>query len=387
MIKMKYTIKLVLASMLATLTLGGCGSDSKKTPIKIEDKVEVTFDYQQLIDDAVTDIVPGIVLLVETPQDKFLGSSGLSDKETFTPMTTQVLMPNGSAGKKLTALLAAMLEYDGLLNLEDTINTWLPDTLLSQIENSDEMTLRQLLNHTSGVYDYLDDEIILNFFEAIQNDTDSLKTDSFALQFALNQPAYFLPGKGFEYSNTGYLLAGLIMDKVLGAHHSTAMRDRIFTPFSLEASHYGGVEKSLGDIISGYYTEDDGNVINTKTWYENIGVADAPLVSNVEDMAQILKVIISDESLVTPEIKEILFGESNLIYTDDGDFYGLGIFKTTLNGKTVYHHNGLEIGYSTTNIYIQETQTSITAFFNCGGSDKCEKQTDTVIAKVLNNVL
>jgi len=387
MIKMKNKIKLMLASIVTTVLLSGCGSNSKKTSIKIEDKIQVSFDYQKLIDNAITDVVPGIVLLVETPQNKFLGSSGLSDKETLTPMTTQVLMPNGSAGKKLTALLAAMLEYDGLLNLDDTINTWLPESLLSQIKNSDEMTLRQLLNHTSGVYDYLDDDIILNFFEAIQNDTDSLKTDSFALQFALNQPAYFLPGKGFEYSNTGYLLAGLIMDIVLGQHHSTAMRDRIFTPFSLEASHYGGVEKSLGDIIPGYYTEDDGNVINTKSWYENIGVADAPLVSNAEDMAQILKVIISDESLVIPEIKEILFGESSLINTPDGDFYGLGIFKTTLNGKTVYHHNGLEIGYSTTNIYIQESQTSITAFFNCGGSDECENQTDTVIAKVLNNLL
>ena len=350
---MKNKVKLIIACFVTTLALSGCGSDRKKSQIKIEEKVKVTFDYQKLIDDSVSDIVPGIVLLVETPQNKFLGSSGLSDKEALLPMTTQVLMPNGSAGKKLTALLAALLEYDGLLNLDDTINTWLPGTLLSQIENSNEMTLRQLLNHTSGVYDYLDDDIILNFFEAVQNDTDSLKTDSFALQFALNQPAYFSPGEGFEYSNTGYLLAGLIMDKVLGEHHSTAMRDRIFTPFSLEASHYGGVEKSLGDIISGYYTEGDGNVINTKSWYENIGVADAPLVSNVEDMAKILKTIITDESLVAPAIKEVLFGENNLIKTPDGDFYGLGIFKTMLNGKTVYHHNGLEIGYSTTKYLYQ----------------------------------
>lgn len=64
----------------------------------------------------------------------------------------------------------------------------------------------------------------------IQNDVSLLQTVSFPLQFVLNQPAYFLSGEGLIL-NTGYLLAGLIMDKVLRAHLFTAMRDRIFTPF------------------------------------------------------------------------------------------------------------------------------------------------------------
>jgi len=76
----------------------------------------------------------------------------------------------------------------------------------------------------------------------------------------------------------------------------------------MHSSHYGGIEKSRGDIISGYYRYDNGEVINTKTLYENIGVADAPLVSSVEDIALLLKTIVGENSFISQQVKETLFG-------------------------------------------------------------------------------
>lgn len=253
--------------------LSGCGSSNKNNPLPAPQET----DYQLVLDSAVENGIPGVALSIAGPEPQFVGSAGVADLDTLSPMQTYDAMPTGSTGKKATALLAAMLHYDGLLDVDDTIDTWLPESLLSQIQYSDQITLRQLLNHTFGVYDYLDDDISDQWFEAILSDPSSLKTDQYALQFALNKPAYFEPRTDFQYSNTGYLLAGLIMDQVLGEHHSIAMRNRIFIPLGLNNTYYNGVEKQLGSIVSGYLKIDD-ELLNSKPAYENIGVADAPLV-------------------------------------------------------------------------------------------------------------
>lgn len=376
-------LSLVITSLSLILTACGGSGDDTVTPQDDTSQTPVEFDYQTLIDEAISEAVPGVILLVDSPERRFLGSAGLANVEQQIPMETYHVMPNGSAGKKLTALLTVMLDEEGLLNLDDTIDNWLSEEILAQIENSEQITLRQLLNHTSGIHNYLDADISDDFFQALLADPDTIKTDSYALEFGLNQPAYFLPGEGYEYSNTGYLLAGLILDKLLGDHHSSAIRNRILIPFGMNSSFYNGVEKSLGDIISGYVVNDDYGEFDSKPYYENIGVADAPLSANVEDLALLLKMIVGPDEDISPYVKEQLFGESHLVKIDESTSYGLGLFIETVNNKVVYHHNGLEPGYSTTNIYLPDNQTSITIFFNCGASDQCEEETDTLSRTVL----
>jgi D-alanyl-D-alanine carboxypeptidase len=280
-----------------------------------------------------------------------------------------------------------MLDEEGMLSIDDTIDNWLSEAILSQIENSENITLRQLLNHTSGIRNYLDGDISDNFFQALLADPESIKTDSYALKFGLNLPAYFLPGEGYRYSNTGYLLVGIILDEVLGEHHSKEMRNRILIPFGMNSSFYNGVEKSLGNIISGYVVNDVYGEFDSKPFYENIGVADAPLTASVEDLALLLKMIVGPDDDISPYVKDQLFGESHLVPINESTNYGLGLFIEIVKNKVVYHHNGLEPGYSTTNIYIPDSQTSITIFFNCGLSVQCENETDSLSRSVLFNEL
>lgn len=380
----------LLPALTCCSLLIGCGGGTQTSEPKViePEPVEVVFDYQAEIDSAISETIPGIVLLVENENTRFLGAAGVSNIETLEPMQTYHVMPAGSAGKKLTALLVVLLEQEGLLNLDSKINTLLDEEILAQIENSDSITVRQLLNHTSGVFDYLDDSNSSIYYNAVlQSDPSALKLDQYALSFALNKPAYSLPGEAFNYSNTGYLLVGLIIDKLLGEHHSTAMRSRIFEPLGMNASFYGGIEKSYGEIISGYFTDDAIGTIDTKPFYEYIGFADAPLRSDVEDLAFLLKSMVSSDSALSDDARARIFEENSLVRVDASTEYGLGIFKAIINGKTVYHHGGIEPGYKTANIFIEETQTSITAFFNCGLSAECEAETDKVIQTVLENEL
>lgn len=112
-------------------------------------------------------------------------------------------------------------------------------------------------------------------------------------------------------------------------------------------------------------------------------------------MTLLLKFIVDQNAHVSEYVKEQLFGESHLVdfgrpylgAAGTSGSYGLGLFKETINNQVVYHHNGLEFGYSTTNIYIADSQTSITAFFNCGGEVRCDSVTEALTETILLNEL
>lgn len=361
----------------------GCGSNNNDPlPIQEPPPIQFTDNYQELLDIAVGEVIPGLILSIDGPGTNFIGAAGLADIETQTPMQTYNVMPAGSAGKKATALLVNLLHEDGVLNIDDKITTWLPANLLAQIPHSSDMSLRQLLTHTAGVHDYLDADTQQAWFEYGMENLDTLKTDITALGFILNKPAYFAPGEDFKYSNTGYILAGLILDEVLGEHHYRALRNRILIPLGMNDSYYSGLEKYLDASISGYF--DDGDeVLNTKTFYDDVGVADAPLVTSVTDMSTLLRAIVSEGSPFSQDVVNNMIADANLTEYSQGKFYGMGIFKETINGMTVYHHGGDEMGYKTTNMYIKEIDTTVTMFANCNGYEACINKTDAIVQSIM----
>jgi len=381
-----YRLKPTLFCTAIALLLTACGGNSTaKKPKIIEEPAPIVIDYQKLIDETVSDTIPGIILLVDSPENQFLGSAGLANKETQDPMQVYHTMPTASAGKAIIGLLAAMLADDNLLKLDDTIDTWLPDDILNQIPNSSEMTLRQLLNHTSGIYNYTDNDGYLDLLIAESN---KIKTDIDFLVLALNQPAYFKPGEGSEYSNTGYILAGLIMDNVLGMHHSIALRERILVPLGMDATYYRGIEKNQGDFISGYHKfDDDDKTYETKSYLENVSQASSPMVSSVEDMALFMKSVVVEQRFINDSIRNEFFGSEQLIPNNSNGGYGLGINVDPIGNNTAYYHTGTTYGYHTQNIYIKEKDLSITAFINCSSKPICESTMDSLIQKVLANEL
>ena len=144
---------------------------------------------------------------------------------------------------------------------------------------------------------------------------------------------------------------------------------------------------------SGYSVFEKNEKINTKIIYENIGVADAPLASTVEDLALFLETLITGSKIITEDIQDILFGKDSLNYMASewyglyGVYYGKGMFTEKFKHVQLFHHAGGELGYSITNIYIPEIETSITAFLNCGESYGCHEREEDMILKILNKVI
>lgn len=364
-------------------------------------RVDYHYKYQPMLDNLISKHIPGAVLLVESKSGCYIGSAGFKDLEKQRPMTTDVVIPNGSAGKKVTALLVAMLTDEGVINLDAPINQYLDNQLLSKIQYSDKMTLRQLLNHTSGVFEY-NDAGEYDFFKAQYAQKDKVTTDMFPLSFALNQPADFKPGEGHSYSNTGYALAGVILERVLKAHPSKAIRNKVLLPLNMTSSYSKGVEEHKPEPASGFFINDEDptfplpmNVwFDTKEIIGTTATSDAPLASSVNDMAKLLRAIVVDNNVISPSVRADMIGEGNLVessgprfYPSSDFYYGLGIWVEKVNGKKFYHHGGTEFGYFTQNIYIPDGDISITAFANCGVNAHCEERFQDFTFEVLDSFL
>lgn len=141
-------------------------------------------------------------------------ATGLADVESETPMTPHSRMLAASIGKTFVGATAIALEQSGRLNLDEPIARWLSDrTWFSRLPNHESITLRQLLTHSAGLPDHVYSERFAQAYrERWQSATNPFSPDAL-IDFVLDQPSLFSPGEGWAYSDTGYILVGLIIEE------------------------------------------------------------------------------------------------------------------------------------------------------------------------------
>jgi D-alanyl-D-alanine carboxypeptidase len=221
---------------------------------------EPTFDpalaeqLQRLLDDTVADgTIPGAVLSVRLPDGTtWTGASGVADRDAGTPIQPDTRVRIGSLSKMFTAVVALQLIEEGKIDLEAPISTWLP----GMVPNGEKITIRQLLQHTSGLYDYLEDR---RFLRRAYEDPQRNWTPEELVEYAVDFPPSFAPGsKGnWDYSNTNYVLLGMIIERVTGNSLDQELRRRIFEPLDLRATYVVPAEKVQGPQARGYSKSDD----------------------------------------------------------------------------------------------------------------------------------
>jgi len=241
-------------------------------------------DYQKIIDEVLQDDRPGIALRVITPKFEISETRGYADWENKIPLKEDHLFRIASCTKTFIATLTLMMHFEGGLDLDDSITRYLPDSITNRIQYADQITIRQMLNHTSGIFNTGDNP---EYWAAQYGNPTKEWTDTEVLEFALDQPAYFKPGTGYAYSNTDYLLAGLILDQVLGHHHSADVRSRILEPLGLSSTFYEQKEPFDREMLSHGYFDFDGDGIAEDYYGLRIetGHAEGGLVSTAGDLA------------------------------------------------------------------------------------------------------
>src|SRR5690606_26816345 len=164
----------------------------------------------------------GIIVHVEQAGKTASYSAGWNDRENLVPADPGSLFKIASISKLYVAAAATMLVADGTLSLRGTLADYLPDVAL-RIEYSSEITLRMLLQHRSGIPDFVDHP---DFYDA------ELVENEDTYPFVLDQPAAFKPDDCYEYSNSNYFLIGEILDGAVGDHRQY-IRDEMLTPLGL----------------------------------------------------------------------------------------------------------------------------------------------------------
>src|SRR5262245_41879887 len=169
--------------------------------------------HQQLVDEYVRRGIPGIVLLVRDADGTWVGQGGYADLESGSPRRPCQIQPIASITKTFMAVTTLTLVEQGLLGLDDPVRACLPEDIKAQIGNANTATVRQLLANTSGVPNYNDNLDYLT--DVVDNPRRQIPAYAY-LDYVRGAPAYFPAGQAHRYSNSNYLLLGMVLDALLG---------------------------------------------------------------------------------------------------------------------------------------------------------------------------
>ncbi|MFC9426248.1 serine hydrolase domain-containing protein [Streptomyces sp. NPDC056987] len=288
---------------------------------------------QHVLDRAVREgEVPGIVAQIRDGGGHWFGTAGVADTRTRRARGHEDRFRIGSITKTFTATVLLQLVAEGQLALEDTVERWLPGVLTGNGHDGSTITVRQILNHTSGVFSHTRDQPALSRQESY--------TPEELVEIALSHPADFPAGKGWAYSNTNYILAGMIVEHVTGRTLADEITDRLARPLGLTGTSLPlGADPALSGPHSSHYTrlfspDPDATVHNVTELETSPYGAAGGMISTVADLNRFFAALLGG-CLLRPEQQREMF---TMVPTESwlpGAAYGLGVSRLTLPSGTV----------------------------------------------------
>jgi D-alanyl-D-alanine carboxypeptidase len=262
---------------------------------------------------------PGMVMLLDIPgQGRWIGASGFSDREAQVPMVPEDRFRIASVTKTFVATVVLQLVQEGRLTLDDTVEQWLPGL----VPNGHTITVRQLLNHTSGLYDYLDGAFERVYFA----EPPRIWMPQELVWHGVGRSSYFAPGTPgrWRYSNTNYILLGMIIEQASGSTLTHELRSRLFEPLQLRDTFLEDYEEIPGGFVHGYIASNDYTEYSLSTW------AAGGIVSNARDLSVFFQALFTGRLLDEPMMQEMLAFATMSGYP----VYGLGVARS-VEGLTI----------------------------------------------------
>ncbi|UZQ52793.1 serine hydrolase [Trichothermofontia sichuanensis B231] len=312
----------------------------------------------------------GSTLSVVTPDGSFWhGASGFSDAETGQQMRPDDRLEIASATKPFVAVTVLQLVQEGKLSLDDSLSKWLPN-VAQRLDNGNRATIRQLLNHTSGIVDYLD-----AFVSAVFVDPE-LQTKRWTaeqvLTYAYGKNSDETPGQ-YAYSNTNYVLLGLIIEKATGNSLAQQIRQRILQPLGMQNTFYAPQENVTGGYAPNYISLEGTPIeLDTQVNPTLLGAGASGIVSTTADMSRFMQALKEGE-LLPPALFQQMREDG---IPNQELRYGLGIFTYTQTGVgTIVGHNGGLL--SNSQIFYLNDGTIVTALKN--GFDRTDQANNEIL--------
>ncbi|WP_331721467.1 serine hydrolase domain-containing protein [Streptomyces sp. NBC_00212] len=286
--------------------------------------------------------VPGILAEFRDGEGRWFGSAGVGDTETGRERSPQDRFRIGSITKTFVATVVLQLAAEHELSLDDTVEKWLPGVVRGNGHDGCRVTVRQLLDNTSGIFSYTED------YAALQA-RDSY-TPLQLVQIGLSHPAAFEPGTDWGYSSTNYILAGLLVERVTGRAVADEIAERIVHPLRLAGTYLPCADdQAIRGPHSRHYTklylpDPDAEIYDTTELDPTPYWAAGGMISTAEDLNHFFGALLQGRLL--PEIQQkAMFATVPTKGWIPGTAYGLGVCSLTLPcGTTVWGMGGAVLG-------------------------------------------
>jgi D-alanyl-D-alanine carboxypeptidase len=280
---------------------------------------------QEQVNEAISHGFDGMIVYVdEAGKAPALYAGGWKDRKNQIPADPKALFKIASIGKLYVAVAITKLVHDKRLSLDKTLADYFPE-LVGGIENAEKITLRMMVQHRSGIPNYVDHP---GFWKNPPNSNEA------ALELAIEMPTSFEPNETYGYSNTNYLLLRKLIDKVVGYNSHQYIKEEILIPLKLNNTFGSLNEVNIDDVMSGYYVG----------YEEDFKTEDVGMLATAKDVGIFLRAL-NDGSVFDEGEQEIY----SSIY--------------------VYGHTGLVVGYQSIAKYHKDTDTIVIQFNNTTNFD------------------
>jgi D-alanyl-D-alanine carboxypeptidase len=340
-------VSLALAAVIAMMAIAACAGDGTR---RVSNELDT--GLQRILDEAVASpetAFPGTALYVSQPElGTWAGAAGEGNIDPVTPMHPDDVFRAGSVMKPFVATAILQLVEEGKFGLDDPLPAVLADDVVARIVDADRITVRMLLNHTSGLPDFSDEQHEAMIFA----DPYHVWQVGELLELAFAHPRPFEPGEGYAYSNTDYVLLGLVIEETTGESWREVVGDRVIEPLDLRNTSLPEPgNPSIGSGGAHGYELIGGELHDLADIDPSMADASGghALVTTTEDLARFIDALLGGELFEHPETLEEML--SFVEASDENPYlvgYGLGIERYELpGGVEMIGHLGVTGGYMT----------------------------------------
>ncbi|MFI9237129.1 serine hydrolase domain-containing protein [Streptomyces sp. NPDC053079] len=295
--------------------------------------------------------VPGVTVGLSAPgKGEYVRSFGVADKANGTPMNPGLYMRIGSETKTFTVTALLELVDEGKVKLDDPIGRY-----IDKVPNGDRITLRDLADMRSGLFNYSADE---GFYKALTSDPNRPFAPQELLDYSFKHPVQFQPGEKFEYCNTNLILLGLVVEKAGGRPLKNAIQEKVLEPAGLHHTLFPAGAEFPSPHAHGYTDQTASGAVEDATdWHPSWAWAAGAMISDLQDLRTWAPVVATG-TLLTPRTQAERL--KTLPTGIPGAGYGLGIF----NVQGWIGHNGSLPGYESLTIYLPEERATLVVLLN-----------------------
>ena len=332
------TLAFAIGLVVALAGPAVAGSDQAPAAVGSDPIVQ---ELQAALDDVVAAGASGVTLRMDDGKRTYRLTSGQSRLAPPQRMRPEAKIRVGSITKTFVSTVALQLVGEGRLSLDDTVEQWQPGL----IPGGAQITVRQLLNHTSGLFNYTDDDAFIS--EVVTNPLNAY-TPQQIITVSNSHPPLFPPGTSWSYSNTNYIVAGLILEAVTQQSMSQLIQQRITRPLRLRQTY---LPESSPDI-QGYHARGyfppaltGGGYVDVTRLSPTVPWAAGALVSNVDDLRRYFGALFGGQLLRPAQLAEMK--DLALVEDEDEFGYGLGLYRSETPCGPIWGHDGGIPGYLT----------------------------------------